>query len=303
MELRFACTACGKCCTEPPEMTVLEAIALGDVFVPALVYRMTSVPRDDNEAALAALSPHPHFRGMDAREFVGKLREGTAVRAAGAFVSEPGWEHHVSISVRPWTYDPWKSPTGDETRGCPALAGRECSIHARRPHTCRTVPVRYDVPEGLLVRAFRGTVEAGLAASDAWECDVSDAAPVLLEDETIVDRAYASARAAGAESAMAERELAARIFQHPLMPPFNRVVAELRKNQLVSVSFHGALAAAHDHGLVDAAGVAKFCDQQLALLERELAAALARRRREDREVTARFRTLESAYRAMRARVA
>lgn len=273
-------------------MTVLEAIRLGDVFVPALVYRLTSIPRDDNDAALASLAPHPHFRGMDARELVTKLRESTAVRAAGAVVSEPGWEHHLSITARAWTYDP----------GCPALSGRDCSIHARRPHTCRTVPVRYDVPEGLLVRAFRGTVDAGRAARDPFECDVSDAAPVLLRDGAIVDREYADARAAGIEAALAERELAARILQHPLLPSIERVYPELRKNRLVSVSFHGALAAAHEHGLVDDAGVKSFCAAQLALLDREIDAALTRRRREDRDVTSRFRTLRAAYESMLARL-
>ena len=267
-------------------MTVLEAVRLGDVFVPSLVYRLTSVPRDDNEAALASLAPHPHFRGMDAREFVAKLRASTAVRAAGAVVSEQGWDHHLSITARPWTYDP----------GCPALVGKECSIHTRRPHTCRTVPIRYDVPEGLLVRAFRGTI------SETWECDLSDAAPVLLRDETVASTEYEGARAAGIAAAMAERELAAAVLQHPLLPPIDGVYPELRKNKLVSVSFHGALAAAHDLGLVDDAAVKTFCSAQLALLDREIAAAMARRRREDRDVTARFRTLHAAYAAMRARL-
>jgi Fe-S-cluster containining protein len=291
-ELRFACTACGKCCTEPPEMTILEAIGLGDVFVPAIVYRVTSIPKDDNEAALASLVPHRHFAGMDPREFVVRLRESSAVRAAGAVVGEPGWDHHVSITARPWTY---------ATAWCTALGAdrKTCTIHERRPHTCRTVPIRYDVPEGLLVRAFRGAVDAGRAAESAWECDVSDAAPVLLREGRVVDEAYASARGAGIEAAVAERALAGRILSSPLLPDLRKLFPELRKNRLVSVSFHGALAAAHDLALVDDAGVKSFCTAQLALLEREIAGALARRRREDREITARFRTLEDAYRRMR----
>jgi len=294
-EIHFACTACGKCCTEPPEMTVLEAIRLGDVFVPSIVYRVTSVPNDDNEAALASLKPHRHFAGMDARELVSRLRESSAVRGAGAVVREPGWEHHLSVTSRPWTFP---------APHCPALGadGKACTIHERRPHTCRTVPVRYDVPEGLVVRAFRGTVDAGRAARDPWECDVSDAAPVLIRDGVVVDPAYAAARAAGVEAALAERELSARILTSPLLPKIADVFPRLRGGQLVSVSFHGALAAAHDLGLVDHAAARAFCDAQLALLDREIAAALARKRREDREVTARFRTLVMAYETMRRRL-
>jgi Fe-S-cluster containining protein len=293
-EIRFACTACGKCCGEPPEMTVLEATRLGDVFVPALVYRVTSLPRDGNEAAFASLSPHPHFRGMDGRELVTRLRESSAVRAAGAVVSEAGWDHHVSITARPWAYR--LSP-------CPALAedGRQCTIHPRRPHTCRTVPIRYDVPEGLLVRAFRGVVDGGIASS-GFECDVSGAAPVLLRDGAVADPEYAAARAAGIEAALAERDLCARVLQHPLMPPFDKIFPELRRNRLVSISFHGALAAAHELGLLDDAAVRTFCEAQLALLDHEIEGALRRKRREEREITGRFRTLRDAYATMRGRL-
>lgn len=295
-ELRFACTACGKCCTEPPEMTVLEATRLGDVFVASLVYRLTSIPKDDNEAALASLKPHPHFSGVSARELVARLRETTAVRAAGAVVSEAGWDHHIALTARPWTY---------ETQACTALAadGKRCSVHDRRPHTCRTVPIRYDVPEGLLVRAFRGVVDAGRASSDPFECDVSAAAPMLLRDGVLVSDEYSAARAAGIEAALGERLLASRILESPFLPPLKEVYATLRRARVVSVSFHGALATAHEMGLLDDAAVDAFAAAQLSLIDRELARAMTRKRKEDREITARFRTLVTAYEMMRTRLA
>jgi Fe-S-cluster containining protein len=301
-ELRFACTACGKCCTDPPEMTVLEAVRLADVFVPALVYRLTSVPRDDNEAGLASLSPHRDFEGMDPRRFVAALRDSTAVRAAGATVSEPGWDHYVSVTARPWTY-----PAAGGERWCPALGAdrRQCTIYDKRPHTCRTIPVRYDVPEGLLVRAFRGVVDRGIASADRYECDVSSNAPVFLrgdadDDAELVDASYVEARKAGMDAAMADKPLAARILSSPLLPPLRELFPQLRRAGLIAVSFHGALASAHDLGLVDDDGVRAFCAAQLALLEREIAGAALRKRKEDRDTTGRFRTLVEAYRKMTA---
>jgi Fe-S-cluster containining protein len=289
-ELRFACTACGKCCTEPPEMTVLEATKLGDVFIPALVYRLTSLPREDNEAAFASLLPHHHFEDMPGRELVARLRESSAVRAAGAVVTEAGWDHHVSITARPWTYDPY---------GCPALREKECAIHERRPHTCRTVPIRYDVPAGLLVRAFRGVVDAGRASKEnPFECDVSESAPVLLRDGAVVDAAYAQAREIGEGAALAEKQLAEKVLAYPLLPALRVIYPQLRRAKVISISFHGALAAAHDLGIIDTPGVKTFVAAQLALIDRELSAALARKRKEDREVTSRFRTLQAAYAAM-----
>ncbi|HEX4517589.1 MAG TPA: hypothetical protein VGH87_13110 [Polyangiaceae bacterium] len=287
-EVRFACTACGKCCTEPPEMTVLEAIGLGDVFVPTLVYRLTSLPREDNDAAFASLAPHEHFKEMPGRELVTRLRESTAVRSAGAVVSEAGWDHHVSITARSWGY----------SAGCPALVGKECSIHTRRPHTCRTVPIRYDVPAGLLVRAFRGAVDAGRAAKDPWECDVSESATVLLRDGAVVDPEYAKAREAGEAAALAEKSLCEKILAYPLLPPLREIYPQLRRAKVIAVSFHGALAAAHDLGMVNDAMMKTFVAAQLALLDREVTAALARKRREDRDTTTRFRTLRAAYASM-----
>jgi hypothetical protein len=145
-------------------------------------------------------------------------------------------------------------------------------------------------------------VDAGRASSDPFECDVSENAPVLLRDGACVDEAYASARKAGDEAAVAERDLAARVLQYPIMPPLKEIYPLLRQNKLVSISFHGALAAAHDLKLIDDAGVKTFCTAQLELIEREIAAALARKRREDRETTSRFRTLRDAYATMAARL-
>ena len=231
-------------------MTVLEAVGLGDVFVPALVYRLTSLPREDNEAAFASLAPHPHFKDMPGRELVTKLRESTAVRSAGAVVSEAGWDHHVSITARAWGYE----------AGCPALRGKECAIHARRPHTCRTVPIRYDVPASLLVRAFRGAVGTGRASKDPWECDVSESANVLLRDGEVVDPDYANARREGEAAALAEKALCELALAYPLLPPLNQVYPLLRQRKLVSVSFHGALAAANDLGLVTDAAMKTFLE-------------------------------------------
>ena len=277
-------------------MTVLEATRLGDVFVPALVYRLTSLPKDDNEAAYASLAPHRHFKAMDGRELVARLRESSAVKSAGAVVSESGWDHHVSVTARPWTY---------ATVWCPALDAdhKRCTIHDRRPHTCRTVPIRYDVPAGLLVRAFRGVVDEGRASSDPFECDVSESAPVLLRDGEAVQAEYTSARTAGIDAAVAEKELCARILSSPLLPPLRDVFGMLRRGQLLSVSFHGALLTARDLGLLDDAAVRSFCTAQLALLEREIERALARRNKAERDVTNRFRTLLAAYRTVLERVA
>ena len=160
------------------------------------------------------------------------------------------------------------------------------------------MPIRYDVPAGLLVRAFRGVVDAGRASKEPFECDVSESAPVLLRDGAVADADYASARKAGEAAALDEKKLAEKILAYPLLPPLRDLYPELRRAKVISISFHGALAAAHDLGMVDDATLKTFVTAQLALLDREIASALARKRKEDREVTTRFRTLRAAYASM-----
>src|SRR5260221_12823536 len=85
---------------------------------------------------------------------------------------------YISLSATAWTYP-------RDSKGCPALAadGKACTIHKKRPLTCRTVPARYDIPDALLSRAPRKVVDRGRAEL-GYECGVSEAAPLFIEVET-----------------------------------------------------------------------------------------------------------------------
>jgi Fe-S-cluster containining protein len=285
--LHFACTECGKCCGEAPEMSLLEAFGLGDVFIPSIAYKLTRIPKDDNEAGFASIKVHADFEGMSPREFVKDIRESVAVRAGAMLTGEPGWDAYIFVTARPWHY---------KRAGCPALDGKRCTIHDRRPMTCRTVPVRYDVPESLLVRAFHGTVTKGKAASDPYECDTSDKAPVFIENGELKDQAYVRDRKVAIDAAMDEKQLGERLLVSPYLPPLQEVVDRLRRSGPFSVSFHAAVVHASDMGKIDKAAALAFCGGQIGMLEREIAGALARKRPDEREWTTRFRSLLGAYR-------
>lgn len=44
---RFACTACGKCCDRGPEMELGESLALADLFLLSMVFKVHSLPRNE----------------------------------------------------------------------------------------------------------------------------------------------------------------------------------------------------------------------------------------------------------------
>ena len=288
--LHFACTECGKCCSEAPEMSLIEAMRLGDVFIPAIAYRLTRLPKEDNDAGIASIKLNADFEGTDPRDFLKSVRDSIAVRAGTAITGEHGWDSFVFVSARAWHY---------KRIGCPALKGKLCTVHDRRPSTCRTVPARYDVPESLLVRSFHGMVTRGKTMPNPYECDTSESAPAFFRDDVLVDDAYVKDRAAATEAAMGERELAAKILTSPLLPPPQEIVQRLRNSGPFTISFHAAVVHARELGKIDTPAALSFCDSQMALIEREVAAALLRKRRDERDWTSRFRTLQAAYQSLK----
>jgi Fe-S-cluster containining protein len=276
-------------------MTVTEAIALGDVFVPSLLYKLARAPRPDNEVGWRDVFVEPEFAEMDKKEYVGAII--AYVSRTGVHIgTQPGWDLYLTITSRPWIYP--------RVERCPALAadGKLCTIHTRRPGTCRTVPVGYDVPDALVVPAFRGLVERGKSAR-GWECDTSNAAPVLLRNGQVVDAEYARARAEGVERAEKEKELTERLLRSPMLPPLAEIVRAMGQQASLSASFFGAAVEAKNMGLIDEERLKTFCDQQIGHLERETEAALKRRDKSEREWTNRFRSLLDAYRTIRKGIA
>lgn len=300
-DIHFRCTACGKCCSTSPEMTLLEAIALGDVFVPALLHKVSRVPRDGNDAGMANLHVEPEFADVDRKTYLRTTFDSMKETAAHVG-SEPGWDIYFTFMARPFGYP--RSMTKNGKPACPALAddGKACTIHERRPYTCRTVPARYDVPVPLLSRAFRFEVERGRQKL-GYECDTSaEAPPFLREDGTVTNPEYAKARADAREAAKKEQILAERLVRSSNVLGVRDVLRVMGRDMVVPGPFVGVLVEARAVDLVDDATVKRFCDAQIALLDREITAALGRSDKTERPFTQRFRELKTAYEGLRTQV-
>lgn len=85
-----------------------------------------------------------------------------------------GKRKQAAVQIAPISYLP-------PSLSCPALASDGlCSIHADKPSRCRTMPFypyreEWDQADLLIPRT-------------GWECDTSDAAPVVYRDKEIVER-------------------------------------------------------------------------------------------------------------------
>lgn len=285
----FSCTACGRCCQTPPEMTLREALGLGDVFVPALLFKVSHIPQDDNEAGFQRLSVERDFSDLSPRQYAAAARKSVTLEAGIPIAGPHGYQTFLTVTAHAWTYP---------TPMCPALSENRCTIHARRPFTCKTVPIRYDVPDILVGRAFRALMKRTKEGADPYLCDTSDTAPVLLEDDRVVDPAYLEDRARGAEATLSEKPFVKALLESPFLPPMSVLVEELARVNMMSAPFSPVVRLAGQAGFVSKEELRRFCEQQVLLLDREINEALRRGKKDDRPTTTRFRTARDDYKTL-----
>lgn len=253
-DLRFACTSCGACCNRSPEVQLSEAAALADVFVFRLMFRLYELPRTgsgedyyESKRLLAAFA---------ARRYAVKRRQG-------------------GKSVDCLRYLTVSALTLDAGAGaCTALGGGRCTIYARRPLACRTVPFHYSRPEASAERAL-----AAFVATPGYACDTGAAAPVVLAAGRIVDPEARRARSDALDLAARDRSWADAILRRlntsagPYALPSLREIEAEAPFGATTVSMHPAWRIAAETGLIDAGECRTLIAAQAALIDRALAAA------------------------------
>lgn len=258
---RFACTMCGKRCNRAPEIELSEAASLADIFVFRLMFRLYMLPR-------------AYARGAEetAEAFYEKKRLMAlhAARSAPTKIMRAGKRadavQYVMISA-----------LALDTRGgaCPALSSKLCSIHERRPATCRTVPFHYSRTEALADRHFDAFV-----ATPGYACDVGPSADVVLESGRIVDAKAREAREKAVEIARQDRPWKEAIVRRlprvsapdSDLPSLRDIEANAAAGALTA-SMRIGWAIAVEAGLMERAGYERAAANQLACIDRELAAA------------------------------
>jgi Fe-S-cluster containining protein len=258
---RFACTQCGACCNRSPEVELSEAAGLADVFVFRLMFRLYSLPAS------------PEGATSDSRELFYQKKRLLAAHAARKYPKKvirdgrPAERiHYLMISALAL----------DTRRGaCAARSSGRCGIYDRRPLACRAVPFHYSRADGLAEGDFDAFVSTA-----GYRCDVGEAAPVVIENGRIVDRAMLETRAASNSIAQADlrwKEAIVRRMKHgsfrgnPL-PTLGAVEAQAGFGAL-TVSMRLGWDIAADAGIISEEEAATLLRTQLAAIEAELAGA------------------------------
>jgi Fe-S-cluster containining protein len=189
---RFACTGCGKCCNRSPEVELAEAAALADVFVFRLMFRLYWLPSQLKDF-LTAGERRPNACAI----FYGRKR------LLGAFAAR-SWPVKVQRDGKRVEYTKYLSISAlalDTSLGaCSALSGTTCSIHPRRPLSCRSVPFHYSRTETAAEADLKAFV-----ATPGYRCDTSESAKVVIKDGRIVCPEMNAARAQAIAVARADR--------------------------------------------------------------------------------------------------
>ena len=263
-ELRFACTSCGACCNRSPEVQLSEAAALADVFVFRLMFRLYELPRSWSGQPASPTGPG------SAEEFY----EAKRLLAAFAARKYPAKARLGAKTVETTRYVTVSALTLNADAGpCVALSGGRCTIYARRPLACRTVPFHYSRPEAAAEKDLKAFV-----ATHGYGCDTGPDAPVVLAAGRIVDpearRARGDALARAAQDRRWEEEILRRLktgAADQALPSLREIEANAAFGA-TTISMRVAWQIAAEAGLIGAAEYRRLLAAQAALIDRALAA-------------------------------
>ncbi|MFA9440153.1 hypothetical protein ACDA63_11005 [Uliginosibacterium sp. sgz301328] len=278
--ISFGCTACGKCCNSAPQMTLAELFHHERRFIGALGLRCVPAFRAGDRIATG--DGEHVFDDDDAR----------AVRAhADAHLWRDAAARRFALHAQALSYP---------TAPCPALDPHgQCAIHGdRKPTMCHAVPLDPLVPERLqgvvLLRRARGEHYIG---ADCIRPGRHGDLPPLFDDGLIVDAGYAATFRRQLDESVIERRIwADAAFKH-LLPELG---GRVRDAGMLTLPLVPALLILADVSPNCRQRCMRYVDSQLALIAREIEAALERRLAGDKPVTAELRASERAYRALAA---
>ena len=253
---------CGACCNRAPELELGEAAALADMFVLRLMLRIYSLPR----ALGDVVSDLP--RAEASAEFY------ETKRLLGQF-SAAAWPAKVQRADRVVEYVQYLSlsvlPLDLGSARCPALDNAQCSIYARRPLSCRAVPLHYSRPVVAAARDLDAFV-----ATPGFRCDTGPDAPLVIASD-IADPAMLAARTEAVAQARTDQRWKAAIVKamrvggHGLPTP--REVEANAAHGALTASMLGAWRIAVAAGWLDRAEAARLHALQRSLIGKTMHAS------------------------------
>ncbi|KVX09501.1 flagellin N-methylase [Burkholderia ubonensis] len=283
----LACNACGRCCNSAPTLSLRELFRHRRRFVGALTIRRIAKRRIGERWRAGG---REHVLDADDASAVDALA-GTLFHRGGGARDE--W---IALTLQGYDYP--------SLGRCPALAddGR-CSVHADKPSICGAVPLDPLLPDRLQSRVLAGRREetVWLGANCILEgrdvsSTVGPSSPIpLVTAERVDDRA---ALDACRDALVFERAVWRDAVFASLIDggqEVRRALSRLAPGGYLTMSIVPVLLAVASISAPCRALCIDFIDAQLALIDASVAAALARRRPDDRPATRELRGFAQAF--------
>ena len=281
----FHCSACGRCCNSPPQMSLPELFRHQHLFVGSLAIRR-----------VMRLQPGERVGGITAAAedcaAVSELAERLLHRAE----HRPTTKYDFLLATQGFDY-----PSANH---CPALgADRQCVIHhVQKPATCSVVPLEALVPDRLqhLVLAGRGLAGEHLG-TDCIIASERSGFTVATRQFAVVDARMRQALSLRRADLAADKHWWGNsVFRMLQQDLFADPVAVKR------IPFDGFFTISLVPALMVLADVSDRCrwrcieylDAQVALIEEKIRQALARKVPDDRPITGQLRAFAQAGQAL-----
>lgn len=287
----FRCSACGRCCNTPPQMSLPELLRHERLFVGSLAISKVRTPRPGTRLGLGACSSV--VSDADGEAFAA-LADALLYPAGGADPADAS-DHRFAIAAQAFDY-------ASQPR-CPALAEGRCTIHGdEKPATCAVVPLDPLVPDRLqhvvLARRADGTDSVGSHCIARGE---RDGFAIVTHEARVVEPSFRNALGRRRADLSADKRFwGDRVFEMLKKELFSSpaAIAKLPAGGFLSLSLVPALLVLAAVSDACRERCLEYIDAQLTLIQRRVEQALLRGRREDRSTTDQLRAWSKAYQAL-----
>ncbi|MFN3838598.1 MAG: YkgJ family cysteine cluster protein [Brevundimonas sp.] len=243
-------------------MEIGEAAALADQFSLSLVFKVHSLPLNER-TSWARQWRLGLGTSLGVRAALEEQRRNLKPFAALRLLDrDQGRQMFVTLSAL----------VDDDGRGrCPAVSDGRCSIYARRPLTCRSVPLHYSRAPSTLASYLDG-----FTSTPSYRCETTVAPPVLSGDLVLCD-AVRSARDEAfrqADRDKAWKTAVTGLMGDPLtardagLPTLSDVMTNSDRGYATSVPMLAAWRVALANRMMTRAAFDDVCRRQIALLAR-----------------------------------
>lgn len=266
--IHFSCEQCGKCCSKAPSMSFYDMLELSEEFIfqtsHQSVISYSKTPLDKHLLM--------HYQALGHTIMLPEI--------------EASLFYYLDFS--PIDYPSYKN--------CSKLIDNKCSIYGKRPTPCKLSPLNSrfdDTQQWRNLQFFKDKTK-----KEQWLCNFSNSSPVVFSQEQLYrledNRLYFQ----DVDNIRSFTDIYIeflKLNEKHIDNHFKSVFSFLMKNQLMISDLIIPLQVARYNNLISEDYALNFIENQIALIDKEMEAALKFKRKEDRKTSKLYKLQKDEY--------